>query len=114
MKIRKICQSVPRTKTGSLDEYTWNTEKKNLKKLSRLIFYEIQRLESIFCLEMKNTINFFEEVRQFEINLIKTALFCANGSQRRCAELLGITTSNLNNKIKNYGITPKSLKENTL
>jgi len=114
MKIRKNHQSVPPTKTDSLDEYKWNKEKKNLKKLSRLIFYDIQRIESIFCLEMKNTIDFFEEVRQFEINLIKTALFCANGSQRRCAELLGITASNLNHKIKHYGITPKSLKENTL
>lgn len=113
MAIKKNNPSEQSSMSEFLNEQDWRREKNKLKKLSNLLFYDIQRLESFYCLEMKTEINFFDEVRRFEINLIKTALVQAGGSQRRCAELLGISTSNLNNKIKNYGITLKSLKANS-
>lgn len=95
-----------------LDETTWKNEKQKLKRLSRLLWFDVQKLESLFCLDVKKTINFFDEVRRFEINLIKTALFQTGGSQRRSAALLGISTSNLNNKIKHYRIVVSNSKEN--
>lgn len=114
MGIKKNHRREQSAEKNTIDEKTWNKEKRNLKKISRLLFYDIQRLESFCCLEVKNTINFFQEVRNFEINLIKTALLYAMGSQRRCAELLGISASTLNNKIKHYGIKPKNIKENRI
>ena len=45
-----------------------------------------------------------EMVRDFEINLIRTALLKTGGNQRRAAFLLGVKTTTLHNKIKMYGI----------
>jgi DNA-binding NtrC family response regulator len=47
-----------------------------------------------------------EEVRQFEMNLIRTALGRTAGSQTRAAKLLGLKLTTLNAKIKRYHITP--------
>ena len=47
-----------------------------------------------------------EEVRQFEVNLIRTALGRTSGSQIRAAKLLGLKPTTLNAKIKRYNITP--------
>lgn len=45
-----------------------------------------------------------EKVREFEIKIIKTALLKTGGNQRQAANLLGLPTSTLNNKIKTYNI----------
>ena len=44
------------------------------------------------------------EVREFEIKLIRAALLRSGGNQRRAASILGLKTTTLHNKIKNYGI----------
>lgn len=49
-------------------------------------------------------INFYDEVRNFEISLIRQALRHANGSQIRAAALLRLNPTTLNAKIKNYSI----------
>jgi DNA-binding NtrC family response regulator len=49
-------------------------------------------------------INFYDEVRDFEISLIRQALRHANGSQVRAAALLRLNPTTLNGKIKNYSI----------
>ena len=43
-------------------------------------------------------------VRDFEIKLIKTALFKTGGNQRRAASLLGVKVTTLHNKIKTLDI----------
>jgi len=47
-------------------------------------------------------IDFFEEVRRFEIKLIKRAMELAEGNQARAAKILGLGTTTLNYKIKAY------------
>ena len=49
-----------------------------------------------------STIDFFEEVRRFEIRLIQRALSLAEGNQVRAARLLGLGNTTLNYKIKSY------------
>ena len=49
-------------------------------------------------------INFYDEVRNFEISLIRQALRYANGSQVGAAALLRLNPTTLNAKIKNYSI----------
>jgi DNA-binding NtrC family response regulator len=49
-------------------------------------------------------INLFQEVKQFEINLISLALKQTHGHQARAAKLLKINPTTLNSKIKLYGI----------
>lgn len=53
-------------------------------------------------LDIKSGVDFFEEVRRFESQLITVALKHSGGNQRRAARLLGLGTTTLNYKIKAY------------
>ena len=48
--------------------------------------------------------NFYDEVRRFEIDLIRRALDQTGGHQSRAARLLGMNATTLNSKIKTYNI----------
>ena len=52
--------------------------------------------------------NFYDEVRKFEIDLIRRALEQTGGHQSRAARLLGLNATTLNSKIKSYNIQHKS------
>jgi DNA-binding NtrC family response regulator len=54
--------------------------------------------------EIGRGINFYEEVRRFEIDLIRRALEQTGGHQSRAARLLGMNATTLNSKIKTYNI----------
>lgn len=54
--------------------------------------------------DVQRSINFFDEVRKFEVNLIRQALLYANGRQKAAARLLRINPTTLHSKIKLYGI----------
>jgi DNA-binding NtrC family response regulator len=62
---------------------------------------ESNRLQA---LNISEGIDFFEEMKQFEISLIKLALAQTSGHQARAAKLLNIKPTTLNTKIKLYGI----------
>jgi transcriptional regulator with GAF, ATPase, and Fis domain len=47
----------------------------------------------------------YDEVRNFEADLIRAALVRTGGNQSRAARLLGVKHTTLNAKIKRYGIT---------
>src|SRR5262245_24367172 len=53
-------------------------------------------------LDLKSGVDFFEEVRRFEMRLISRALELTGGNQARAARLLGLGTTTLNYKIKSY------------
>lgn len=55
-------------------------------------------------LEVSTGISFYDEVTRFEMDLIKLALQQAQGNQARAARLLGLGTTTLNWKIRQYGI----------
>jgi DNA-binding NtrC family response regulator len=55
-------------------------------------------------LSLKSRLDFFDEVRQFEVRLITRALEVSGGNQARAARLLGLGTTTLNYKIKSYEI----------
>jgi DNA-binding protein Fis len=55
-------------------------------------------------LDVADGIDFYEEVVQFETDLIKMALERTGGNQARAAALLRIKPTTLNSKIKLYGI----------
>ena len=56
---------------------------------------------------VNQSINLYEELRQYEINLIRWALRQSRGRQKTAARLLGIKPTTLNNKIKQYNIAWK-------
>jgi DNA-binding NtrC family response regulator len=52
----------------------------------------------------KSSVDFFDEVRRFEMRLISRALELTAGNQARAARLLGLGTTTLNYKIKCYDL----------
>jgi len=55
-------------------------------------------------IDLSRGINFYDEVRRFEIDLIRRALDQTGGHQSRAARLLGMNATTLNSKIKTYNI----------
>lgn len=53
-------------------------------------------------LNLKAGVDFFDEVRRFEMRLIRRALELTGGNQARAARLLNLGTTTLNYKIKSY------------
>ena len=53
---------------------------------------------------VKQRINFFDEVRRFEISLIMQALLYSNGSKAGAGRLLNLNATTLHSKIKLYSI----------
>jgi len=55
-------------------------------------------------INLSRGVNFYDEVRRFEIDLIRRALDQTGGHQSRAARLLGLNATTLNSKIKTYNI----------
>jgi DNA-binding NtrC family response regulator len=55
-------------------------------------------------LDLARGVNFYDEVKRFEIDLIRRALDQTGGHQSRAARLLGLNATTLNSKIKSYNI----------
>jgi DNA-binding NtrC family response regulator len=55
-------------------------------------------------IDIARGVNFYDEVKKFEIDLIRRALNQTGGHQSRAARLLGLNATTLNSKIKNYNI----------
>ena len=66
---------------------------------------EVESLAISRPVDIKRGARFSDEVRQFEVSLIRTALGRTSGSQTRAARLLGLKPTTLNAKIKRYGLT---------
>lgn len=57
--------------------------------------------------DISRGVNFYDEVRRFETDLIHRALEQTGGHQSRAARLLGLNATTLNSKIKNYNIAAR-------
>jgi DNA-binding NtrC family response regulator len=55
-------------------------------------------------IDISRGVNFYDEVKRFEIDLIRRALDQTGGHQSRAARLLGLNATTLNSKIKTYNI----------
>lgn len=85
---------------------------KNIESLAVTILGALASLESseevgeMTWLDVRNGIDFYEEVRRFEASLIAEALNVVSGSRARAAHLLRLKPSTLYSKIKAYGLNP--------
>jgi transcriptional regulator with GAF, ATPase, and Fis domain len=59
-------------------------------------------------IDIARGVNFYDEVKRFEIDLIRRALDQTGGHQSRAARLLGLNATTLNSKIKTYNIQTRS------
>ena len=72
--------------------------------MARKLVAELEIIEESGAPKDLGAIDFYEEVKRFETDLIVQALTCSAGHQLRAARLLNINPSTLNAKIKQYGI----------
>jgi len=75
-----------------------------LKQLALKLLIEAQSLNEVPALDVRNGVDFYEEVKRFEVDLIQRALSFTRGNQVRAARLLNMKVTTLNSKIKHYGI----------
>ena len=75
-----------------------------------LAFEMVRRTEGSSAeIDIARGVNFYEEVKRFEIDLIRRALDQTAGHQSRAAQLLGLNATTLNSKIKAYNIVPREM-----
>jgi len=75
-----------------------------LRELSDAISGALEAMDSFQPPDVRHGISFYDEVRRFEIDLIRAALKMSAGSQRGAARLLRLNPTTLNTKIKCYKI----------
>lgn len=75
-----------------------------LQELATALSAAIDALNAPELPDLDQPTNFYEEVRRFEIALIKRALRQTQGNQTRAARLLELNQPTLHGKIKQYGI----------
>jgi transcriptional regulator with PAS, ATPase and Fis domain len=85
---------------------------KKIREMASTLFEEAANLEHegglaeasaiMKTLDKDGEIDFFEEVKRFEIRLIERALNLSGGNQAKAAKLLKLGTTTLNYKIKSY------------
>ena len=75
-----------------------------IRALVNTLHIEIKTLDDNIDELGEGPMDLSEKVRQYEANLIRSALVKTGGNQRRAAYLLQLKTSTLNAKIKQLGI----------
>jgi DNA-binding NtrC family response regulator len=75
-----------------------------LKTVAYALLRQVYGLSEPQRPNIREQINFFDEVRRFEINLIRQALLFANGKKAGAARLLNLNATTLHSKLKLYGI----------
>jgi len=89
-----------------LSETNMDEKINTLRETVLQLLQEVESLTIAAPTGLKSGARLDEEVRQFEMNLIRTALGRTAGSQTRAAKLLGLKLTTLNAKIKRYQIIP--------
>ncbi len=89
-----------------LSETNMDEKINTLRETVLQLLQEVESLTIAAPAGLKSGARLDEEVRQFEMNLIRTALGRTAGSQTRAAKLLGLKLTTLNAKIKRYQIIP--------
>lgn len=80
-----------------------------LKTLALLLLREVDLVKNsegikFYKGQSKGPIDLFEEMRLFEITLIRSAMIRCGGNQSKAAKLLGIKPTTLNEKIRRHKI----------
>jgi transcriptional regulator with PAS, ATPase and Fis domain len=74
------------------------------RDMTAALLNEIKSVSFSNQIKLENNFDFEEEVKNFEIKLIKQALRKSKGNQKLAAQLLNLKYTTLNAKIKRYSI----------
>lgn len=87
-----------------------NVKSEVIKTLAYTLLREVYGVDEPKKLDITKGIDFYEEVRRFEIGLIKQALVYTKGKQSAAASLLNLNATTLHAKIKFYGIEVPAIR----
>ena len=85
-------------------EPTLHSRLDDLRAMVRSLLTELDSLGLPVELEAEGGLDLDDELKRYEIGLIRAALDKADGSQTRAARMLGVKVTTLNTKIKRYQI----------
>ena len=77
---------------------------KLLRGVAASLSQAVDELEDFRSAPLTDHFDFYDEVRRFEISLIRKALRTTRGCQLAASRLLRLKPTTLNSKIKSYGI----------
>ena len=101
--------SVAQINTKRIEEISLDSKINSLRQNAFTLIREVRELGRISYRDLTEGINLQDEVRQFEIRLIRQALGETSGNQTSAANLLGLKLTTLHEKIKRYGIDPHAI-----
>ena len=104
--LSEVASSQEQKSDEGLSELKMDDRINTLRETVLQLLQEVESLTVAAPAGLKSGARLDEEVRQFEMNLIRTALGRTAGSQTRAAKLLGLKLTTLNAKIKRYQIAP--------
>lgn len=81
-----------------------------LKTVAYTLLRQVYGVTEPQMVDVRQGVDFYEEVRRFEVSLIQQALFYSNGKQTAAASLLNLNVTTLHSKIKFYGIEMSAIK----
>jgi DNA-binding NtrC family response regulator len=84
-----------------------NSKLANISTLVTSLNEAVEDLGLLDVPSLDDQFDFYREVEQFEINLIKSALRISGGSQVKAAKLLKLNATTLNAKLKLFKIPTK-------
>ena len=87
-----------------LREPTLQSRLDDLRAIARSLLTQLESLRLPVELGPEGRLNLDDELKRYEIGLIRAALDKADGSQTRAARILGVKVTTLNTKIKRYQI----------
>ena len=74
-----------------------------INRIANIVRDEVESL-ALRKYDCSEIIDYYEELKRFEIELIRYALFRANGNQKRAAQILNLNPNTLNAKIKKFNL----------
>ena len=87
---------------------------KTLKQLALKLLLEAQALNEVTTLDVRRGIDFYEEVKRFEVDLIERALSFTQGNQVRAARLLNMKVVRASFTSKRWPVVFQSLPAKVL
>jgi DNA-binding protein Fis len=81
-----------------------------LKTVAYTLLRQVYGVTAPPKVDVRQGVDFYAEVRRFEISLLQQALFYTNGKQTAAAALLNLNVTTLHSKIKFYGIEMAAIK----
>ena len=96
--------STPVRALPCLPEPTLHSRLNDLRAIARSLLTELESLRQPIALEPEDGLILEDELKRYEIGLIRAALDKADGSQTQAARMLGVKLTTLNTKIKRYQI----------